>query len=212
MGKFRKIWEFVLPGGATFPLAAELPERSADFLKMLKIEVGPEHKFRLLIDAPVTMWVHYVDQRTVPCFKDAAGHCEFCGENTSRRWMAYFVVYAERSKQKGIVGLTRGAYDSNEVLKGAKKGLAGAMLKAWRMGGHPRGKIKARLDLLDRQEIKPGELYERHDLLAQLFWIFGVRVKEGEGFDGPSRNGQANGGENSAFQQPSGPGEESEMD
>jgi len=212
MGRFRKIWEFKLPGGATFPLAAELPEKGIDFLEMLKIEVGPEHRFRLLIDAPVTMWVHYVDQRTVPCFRDAAGHCEFCGESTSRRWMAYFVAWAERSKRKGIVGLTKGAYDSSPVLKGAKKGLAGAMLKAWRMGGHTRGKIKARLDLLDRQEIKPDELYQRHDLLAQLFWIMGVRVKEETAFDGPSRNGEVDGGANPGLQRPSGFGEESEVD
>jgi len=212
MGKYRRIWEFKLPGGATFPLAAELPEGGADFLEMLKIEVGPEHRFRLLIDSPVTMWVHYVDQRTVPCFREAAGHCEFCGEASSRRWMAYFVVWAERSKKKGIVGLTKGAYDSSPVLKGAKHGLAGAMLKAWRMGGHVRGKIKARLDLLDREEIKPGELYQRHDLLAQLFWIMGVRVKQEDGFDGPSRNGQADGKKDSGLQRPDGAGQEPEMD
>jgi len=180
MGKFRRIWEFSLPHGASFPLAAEMPEQGGVWLPIIKIECGPEHVFRLLIDQAVTLWVHFVDDRTVPCFREVSGKCDFCTPKTSRRWMSYLAVWAERSKAKGIVALPMGACQGNQALKGKRSGLLGGKLYASRQGSHVRGRVRACLDLVDKVEVKPEEIVNRHDLLAQLFWIMGIRVLNDE--------------------------------
>jgi len=190
MAKFRRIWEFKLPTGATFPLSAEMPEGGGVWLPMIKIELGPPHELRVLIDQAVTMWVHFVDDRTVPCFGDVSGKCDFCGPKCSRRWVSYLAVWAERSKSKGIVALPMGACQGNQALRGKKSGLVGGKLTAWRSGGHIRGPVKVKLDLVNKVEVKPEEIVSRHDLLAQLFWIMGVRLLNED------RNGYANAEEN----------------
>lgn len=183
MGKWRKLYTFKLPEGASFPLFSAPPEEPGKFLRMIKIELGPEYEFTLLSPAFVGLWTHFIDKRTMPCFKEATGACEFCGPGTSRRWYAYAAVYSHRAKSKGIVTIPKGAFGNDPVLRGAKGDLTGKRLRAWRTGGHIRGRVVCRLDLLSDRPVSEEDRVERPDLLAQLFWIWGVRTQE-EGQNG----------------------------
>lgn len=162
------------------PLAAEPPEEEGKFLRIIKIECGPEYDFTILTPGVLGIWTHFVDTRTIPCFKDVTGSCEFCGNTTSRRWYGYLAAYSHRSKQRVIVPLPKGAFQSCPVLKGAKGDLTGKQLRAWRTGGHPRGRVICRLNLLLDRETAPKERVDKASLMAQLFWIWGIRVKEEE--------------------------------
>jgi len=180
MGKYRKVYEFKLPGGATFPLFAAPPDGPGKFLRLISIELGPEYEFTLLSRRLAAFDIHYADKRTFPCFKKVTGECPWCGEATSTRWEAYAAVYSHRAKSKGIVRIPEGCYKANQVLRGAKGDLSGAGLKMWRVGGHKRGRVLSKLDLLGRVELPQEEIIDDHDLKAQLFWIWGVRTIEGE--------------------------------
>jgi len=177
MGKHRRIWELALPAGAKWPAFEAPPENGRRYLEMLKIEPGGKYDCWLLSDSLLSQWVHYLDDRTVPCLVPLGALCEFCGPKTSKRWESFLAVYSERHKKHGIVRITEGCYKSNVLLKGAKGDLTGKRLVLWRTGGHRRGRLLARLDLLSERAITLEDRWTLEALRGQLFWIWGVRPK-----------------------------------
>lgn len=184
MGKFRKIWEFKLPGGATYPMRAAPPEGEQKFLPMFKTELGPIYEYTLHSQRLVSFMVHHVDSRSVPCFRSAGVECEFCGPKTSRRWYGYLVGYSHRTKQLGIVTITQNCLKTAPALKKDQYDLVGRKLGLYRTHGHKRGQVIAKLDLVGRKEVPEAEIWSDHDLQAQLFWIWGIKVINEEKYDG----------------------------
>lgn len=185
MGKHRKVWELGLPQGTKWPDFVEPPDNGDRFLEMLKIEIGGNYDCWLLSPSLLGIWTHYIDKRTVPCLDQVGAICEFCGPNSSKRWECFAAVYSERHKTKGIIRITAGCYKSNPVLKGAKGDLTGKRLVLWRTGGHSRGRLLARLDLLQTRDIKPADRWTIAALRGQLNWIWGIRFK------GEKENGES---------------------
>jgi len=179
MAKNRRVWELALPEGVEWPDFVVPPDNGSRFLKMLKIEIGGQYECTILSPQLVSMWVHFLDERTVPCLETVGAMCEFCGPKTSRRWESFVAVRSERHKETGIIRITEGCYKGNAVLKGAKGDLTGKRLVLWRVGNHNRGRLLARLDLLTTKEIKPADRWSSAALRGQLNWIWGIKIKGG---------------------------------
>jgi len=177
VSKFRKIWEFKLPNGATYPMRAAPPDPDGRYLPMFKTELGPAYEYILHSARIVSYMMHFVDQRNVPCFKTAGIDCEFCGPKTSRRWFGYLVGYSLRAKQRGIITITHNCIKHVPTLKKEGYDLTGRKLHLWRTGRHKRGQVMARLDLAGVHPVEEGAIMSDWDLQAQLFWIWGIRVK-----------------------------------
>lgn len=180
MGKHRRIWQVALPEGAKWPDFQPPNEHGRNFLEMLKIECGGKYDCTLLSDSLLSMQVHYIDKRTIPCLEPLGALCEFCGPKTSKRWEGFVAVYSERHKTKGIIRVTEGCYKSNPLLRGAKGDLTGKRIVFWRTGGHMRGRLLARLDLLSTRDIAAADRWTAAALRGQIFWIWGFKPVGGD--------------------------------
>lgn len=179
MGKPRKFWEIPVANVTDFPHFLDPPPRAEAFMEVFKIEVGREYEFHVVSDRLVSMYVHYLDERTMPCLENLGLLCEFCGPNTSRRWMGYVAARSVQHKKTGIVPITVGAYQASENLKSASHDLFGSTLYMRRLGGHRRGRVSCRLDTVTSRPFEAEKPFTAAQLVAQLFWIWGVRFKGG---------------------------------
>lgn len=158
-------------------MRAAPPEGNGKFLKMFKTELGPAYEYTLHSDKVVSFMMHYVDDRNVPCFRTAGVECEFCGPKTSRRWFGFLVGYSHRAKEVGIITVTANCLKTAPALKKEGYSLLGRRLQMWRVGGHKRGKIVAKLDLVGVNQVQEDAIWEDWDLQAQLFWIWGIKIR-----------------------------------
>lgn len=179
-GKFRTLWEFKLPGGATYPLRAAPPGEDRHYLEMFRTELGPVYEYTLHSRRLVSFMMHYVDSRNVPCFRSAGVDCQFCGPKSSRRWYGYLVGFSHRAKRVGIITITQYCLKTAPALRKDGYDLVGRKLGLYRRNGHKRGLVEAKLDLVGRKEVAESEIWSDHDLMAQLFWIWGIKVKNEE--------------------------------